>query len=285
MTIAARLAEFASVAVIEAGGYYQTDYGNASVVPLLSLTGIDVIDPSEAFPHRPEIDWELLTQPQINAGNRIVHYAQGKTLGGSSALNTMSYVRSSASAYQRWADLVDDSSYTFDNLLPFFKKSVRLTPPNLEKRNAANATPEYDPTSFGNGSPLDVSWNNWVDPTISWLAKSLQAIGLTINPKGWSAGELNGGSWVPSTIDPAHATRESSQTSFLEYASKNNQLVVYPHSQATKILFDGKAATGVSVNTDGTTYTLSASKEVILSAGVFHSPQILMVSGKQNLYQ
>jgi choline dehydrogenase len=244
------------------------------------LTGIDVIDPSETFPHRPEIDWELLTQPQTNAGNRVVHYAQGKTLGGSSALNTMSYVRSSASAYQRWADLVDDSSYSFDKLLPFFKKSVRLTPPNLAKRNAVNATPEYDPNSFGNGSPLDVSWNNWVDPTITWLAKSLQAIGLTINLKGWSAGELNGGSWVPSTIDPEHATRESSQTSFLNYASENTQLVVYPHSQATKILFDGTTATGVRVDTNGTIYTLSASKEVILSAGVFHSPQILMVSGK-----
>ncbi|KAF2708328.1 GMC oxidoreductase [Pleomassaria siparia CBS 279.74] len=279
LTIAARLSEFASVAVIEAGGYYQTDYGNASVVPLLSLTGIDVIDPSETFPHRPEIDWELVTQPQTNAGGRKVHYAQGKTLGGSSALNTMSYVRSSASAYQRWADLVGDNSYTFDNLLPYFKKSVRLTPPNLTKRNAVNATPEYDTNSFGAGSPLDVSWNNWVDPTITWLAKSLQSIGLAINPKGWSSGQLNGGSWVPSTIDPAHATRESSQTSFLDYAAGNTRLVVYPHSMASKILFKGTTATGVSVNTAGTTYTLSASKEIIVSAGVFHSPQLLMVSG------
>jgi choline dehydrogenase len=283
LTIAARLAEFASVAVIEAGGYYQTDYGNASVIPLLCLTGIDIINPSESFPHRPEIDWELLTQPQTNAAKRVVHYAQGKTLGGSSAINTMSYVRSSASAYQRWADLVGDSSYTFDNLLPYFKKSVHLTPPNLQKRNTVNATPEYDLNSFGSGSPLDVSWNNWVDPTITWLAKSLQAIGLTINPKGWSAGDLNGGSWVPSTIDPAHATRESSQTSFLECVSEISRLVVYPHSQATKILFGGTTATGVTVNTNDTIYTLSASKEIILSAGVFHSPQILMVSGKHNL--
>lgn len=259
------------------------DYGNASVVPLLSLTGIDVIDPSTSFPHRPEIDWELLTQPQVNAGNRTVHYAQGKTLGGSSALNTMSYVRSSASAYQKWADMVGDDSYTFDNLLPYFKKSVRLTPPNLEKRNAANATPEYDASSFGNGSPLDVSWNNWVDPTISWLAKAQQAIGLTINPKGWSAGDLDGGSWVPSTIDPANATRESSQTSFLDFAQANTALQVYAHSMATKVLFDGTTATGVTVETNGTTYTLLASKEVIVSAGVFHSPQILMVSGNSLL--
>ncbi|PSN69026.1 alcohol oxidase [Corynespora cassiicola Philippines] len=279
LTIAARLAEFASVAVVEAGGYYQVDYGNASVVPLLSLTALDVIDPSEAFPRRPEIDWELLTVPQVHANNRIVHYAQGRTLGGSSALNTMSFTRSVASAYKKWADLAGDESYTFDNLLPYFKKSVRLTPPNLEKRNAANATPEYDPRFWGNGSPLDVSWNNYADPSLTWLAKSLQAIGMAINPKGWGSGELYGGSWVPSTIDPAHATRESSQTSFLRYALEKTDIRVYPHSLVTKVLFDGKRATGVSVDTNGTAYKLSARKEVVVSGGTFHSPQLLMVSG------
>ncbi|KAF2462976.1 alcohol oxidase [Lindgomyces ingoldianus] len=279
LTIAARLAKFASVAVIEAGGYYEVDYGNASVVPLLSLTGLDVIDPSTSFPHRPEIDWELVTIPQTNAANRVLHYAQGKTLGGSSAINTMSYIRSTKSAYQRWADLVGDGSYTFSNLLPYFKKSVHLTPPNLAKRNAANATPEYDPDSFGIGSPLEVSWNNWVDPTLTWLAKCLQAVGLTINPKGFSSGELNGGSWLPSTIDPTHATRDSSQTSFLDEAMPGTQIKVYSHSMATKILFDGSKAKGVSVSTNGTLYTLSVNKEVIVSGGVFHSPQILMVSG------
>lgn len=279
LTIAARLAKSASVAVIEAGGYYQVTYGNRSVVPLYSLTRIDVIDPSTNFPRRPEIDWELLTIPQTNANGRVLHYAQGKTLGGSTALNTMSYLRSTKGAYRHWADLVGDSSYTFENLLPFFKKSVRLTPPNLVKRNAVNATPEYDPSAFGNGSPLDVSWNNWVDPTITWLAKSVQSLGIPVNPKGFSSGELKGGAWVPSTIDPAHATRESAQTSFLDYAIANTEIKVYPYTIATKILFEGTTATGVKVNTNGTVYTLRAKKEVILSAGTFNSPKLLMLSG------
>ena len=192
----------------------------------------------------------------------------------------MSYVRSSATAYRQWADIVGDESYTFENLLPYFKKSVRLTPPNLKKRNAANATPEYDPSVYGNGGPLDVSWNNWVDPTITWLAKAMQAIGIKINPKGWSAGDLNGGSWVPSTIDPAHATRESSRASFLPYALAKTSLKVYPHSLVTKVLFKGVSARGVSVETNGTKYKLSARKEVIISAGTFHSPQLLLVSGE-----
>ncbi|KAF2017177.1 GMC oxidoreductase [Aaosphaeria arxii CBS 175.79] len=279
LTVAARLSEHASVAVIEAGGYYQITYGNNSVVPLYSLTRIDAIDPSPQFPRRPEIDWELVTVPQTNAFNRTVHYAQGKTLGGSSAFNTMSYLRSTSSAYQRWASMVGDNDYTFKSLLPFFKKSVRLTPPNLEKRNSANATPEYDPSAYGDGSPLDVSWNNFVDPTLTWLAKSLQAIGIPINPKGFSSGELKGGAWLPSTIDPAHATRESSQTSFLDYADANTQIKVYPYSIAVRVLFENETATGVSVDTNGTIYTLSATKEVIVSAGVFNSPKLLMLSG------
>ncbi|KAH8204482.1 hypothetical protein TruAng_001398 [Truncatella angustata] len=279
LTIASRLAEFASVAIIEAGGYHEVSYGNASVVPLYSLTKIDVIDPTSTFPRRPEIDWELLTVPQTNASGQIVHYAQGKTLGGSSALNTMSYLRSTKGAYQRWADEVGDDSYTFEILLPFFKRSVRLAPPNLALRDASNATPEYDLTAYGPGSPLNISWNNWVDPTLTWLAKSVQSIGLPVNSKGFSSGELDGGAWLPSTIDPAHATRESSQTSFLDHAIANAGIKVYPWTIATKVICDGKKATGVNVTTNGTQYTLSATKEIIVSAGVFNSPKLLMLSG------
>ncbi|KAH6647727.1 hypothetical protein BKA67DRAFT_594660 [Truncatella angustata] len=279
LTIASRLAEFASVAIIEAGGYHEVSYGNASVVPLYSLTKIDVIDPTSTFPRRPEIDWELLTVPQTNASRQIVHYAQGKTLGGSSALNTMSYLRSTKGAYQRWIDEVGDDSYIFEILLPFFKRSVRLAPPNLALRDASNATPEYDLTAYGPGSPLNISWNNWVDPTLTWLAKSVQSIGLPVNSKGFSSGELDGGAWLPSTIDPAHATRESSQTSFLDHAIANAGIKVYPWTIATKVICDGKKATGVNVTTNGTQYTLSATKEIIVSAGVFNSPKLLMLSG------
>jgi choline dehydrogenase len=264
--------------VVEAGGYYQVENGNNSVVPLNSLLGLPFIDPTENFPRIPLIDWQLLSTPQ--AGNRRIHYAQGKTLGGSSAINSMAYIRGTAGSYQWWADIADDQSYTFPNLLKYFKKSVHLTPPDLARRNAANATPEYDPTAFDPaGGPLRVSWNKWVDPSISWLAKALQTI-VPINPIGVNSGVLNGAAWVTSTISPAHAYRESSQTSFLEYAIKKTGLIVYTHSQAAKILFDdSKKATNVSIFTQGVPWTLTAKKEIILSAGIFHSPQLLMVSG------
>lgn len=239
---------------------------------------------TEDYPHQPLMDWDLLSTPQPSAGNRRIHYAQGKTLGGSSAINTMAYHRGTVGSYQRWADAVGDQSYTFDKILPYFKRSCTLTPPNLKKRNAPNATVLYDPSAFDNSlkGPLQVSWGNWVDPTQSWLARSLQAIGQTLNPSGFSSGKVDGGAWIPSTIDPKDATRSSSESSYLRSAFERKEpgLTVHLHTQATKILFDkDKKATGVAVTYDGRDYVISAKKEVILSAGVFHSPQLLMLSG------
>lgn len=83
------------------------------------------------------------------------------------------------------------------------------------------------------------------------------------------------------TIDPKRETRSSAETSFLTAAVKSQQmnLKVYTHTMAKRILFSGNSAQGVLVNTAGVEYTLRAKKEVILSAGAFLSPQMLMVSG------
>jgi choline dehydrogenase len=282
LTLASRLAATsASVAVIEAGGFYEVENGNNSVVPLYSLTGITFIDPSPGFTPQPLMDWSLVSEPIPGVGNRRVHYAQARTLGGSSSINTMSYIRPTKGAYKLWADTVDDDSFRWENMLRYFKRSVNLTPPNEEKRNNTNATVVFDPSDYDEaGGPLHVSWNNWVDPTITWLARVLLSLGLTISPKGFSSGELVGhGAWVPSTIEPSKSQRSTSESSFLQKAIKDTEIIVYTHTLATKILFNGTQAVGVSVNTQGVDYTVSANKEVILTAGTFHSPQLLQLSG------
>ncbi|KAL0930395.1 GMC oxidoreductase [Colletotrichum truncatum] len=282
LTLASRLAATsASVAVVEAGGFYEVENGNNSVVPLLSLTGIAFIDPTPGFTPQPLMDWSLVSEPIPGAGGRRVHYAQGKTLGGSSAINTMSYIRGTKGSYGLWAETVGDETFKWDNILKYFKRSVDLTPPNEEKRQNTNATVVFDPSDYDEqGGPLQVSWNNWVDPTLTWLAKVVLSLGLTISSKGFSSGELAGhGAWVPSTIESQKAHRSTSESSFLQQAIKDTGIIVYTHTQATKILFNGTQATGVSVNSQGVDYTLSANKEVILTAGTFHSPQLLQVSG------
>ncbi|KAK1447253.1 GMC oxidoreductase [Colletotrichum melonis] len=282
LTIASRLAATsASVAVVEAGGFYEVENGNNSVVPLLSLTGIAFIDPSPEFTPQPLMDWSLVSEPIAGAGGRRVHYAQGKTLGGSSAINTMSYIRGTKGSYDLWAETVGDEMFRWENMLRFFKRSIDLTPPNEEKRQNTNATVRFDPSDYDEqGGPLQVSWNNWVDPTLTWLAQVVLSLGLSISPKGFSSGKLAGyGAWVPSTIEPEKAQRSTSESSFLRQAIKDTEIIVYTHTLATKILFDGTKAVGVSVNSQGVEFTLSANKEVILTAGTFHSPQLLQVSG------
>ncbi|KAK2054191.1 alcohol oxidase [Colletotrichum caudatum] len=282
LTLASRLAATtASVAVVEAGGFYEVENGNSSVVPLLSLTGIAFVDPSPGFAPQPLMDWSLVSEPIPGAGGRRIHYAQGKTLGGSSAINTMSYVRGTKSSCGLFADAVGDDTFRWESMLRYFRRSVDLTPPDEGKRRNANATARFDADGYdAEGGPLQVSWNNWVGPTLTWLSGAVQSLGLTISPKGFSSGELVGhAAWVPSTIEPERARRSTSESSFLQRAIGDTELVVYTHTLATKILFDDTRAVGVRVVTQGLEYVLWAGKEVILTAGTFHSPQLLQVSG------
>jgi choline dehydrogenase len=287
LTIASRLSEnpSVSVAIIEAGGFYEVDNGNFSIVPGLSLAA-PFLGTAIPFQPQPLMDWSLVSIPQTGAGGRQIHYAQGKTLGGGSAINSLAFHRGTLGTYQAWADTAGDDSYTFPHLLPYFEKSVHLTPPNYAARNTPNATVLFDPLVFSpSGGPLQVSWPTWVDPPLTWFQKAWTAIGLPISVLNFNSGFLSGNAaWVASTVNPKDETRSSSQTAFLSQSIENTNLYVYTQTKAQKILFNGNTATGVSVCTEGLDYTISAKKEVILSAGVFHSPQLLMLSGTFYFY-
>lgn len=163
LTIARRLAENNSVAVIEAGSFYELDNGNLTEIPADASYYLGK-DPSI---QNPLIDWRQKTTPQSGFAGASVYYPQGTTLGGSSTRNFMWYQRGSAGSYQKWADEIGDSSYTFSNLLPFFKRSVKFTEPNQQAR-AANTAPDFDASAFGtSGGPLQVSYPNFASPAAS----------------------------------------------------------------------------------------------------------------------
>ena len=196
-----------------------------------------------------------------------------------------------------WADTVGDASYTFDELLPYFKKSIRFQPPNTDLRDP-NSTVPFNTSAFSSdGNPLPISYPNSPNAFSSWAKLALAELGLE-ERTDFLSGSLLGYQYTTQTIDRDSQTRSSSETSFLRNALlATDNLVVYKSTLARKILFDpDKRATGVSVNTAGAQYTLTARKEVILSAGVvscpshwmrielthkgqFRSPQMLMVSG------
>ncbi|KAF7594744.1 hypothetical protein BBP40_008451 [Aspergillus hancockii] len=254
IVVATRLAQSSyTVALVEAGGYYELQslaaYPLADVIPVGS-------SPQNKF----SIDWGFVAENQPGANHRAIHYARGKCLGGSSALNFMIY-----------------QSYTFDRVMPYFKRSVQFTPPNQETRHP-NGSAGFDSTAYdARGGPLQVSYSNYAMPFSSWMRLGMHAIGI-YDTSEFNLGSLMGAQYCISTIRPQDQTRSSSESSFL--ATNPSFLTTYTHTLAKKILFNAqKRATGVLVRGILGPFTLHANREVILSAGAFQSPQLLMVSG------
>lgn len=294
LTIATRLVEqkVGSVAVIEAGSFYEISNGNLSQVPATD----GAFSGKGADDWQPLIDWGYHTTPQpvsrkartslivANIGlqggfNQSLHYARGKTFGGCSARNYMVYQRASYGTHMQWANMVGDDNYEWDNFLPWYKKSVNFTGPNMSLR-MANSTPEFVAADAGDGQgPLSVTWSHYAQAFGTWATEGLKQIGLPII-RGFLSGELIGQAYVTFTLDADKMTRESSETSFLRSALGNPDYKLHPRTMAKRILFDeNKKATGVLVETESFEYVLSARKEIILSAGVFGSPQLLLASG------
>ncbi|TVY17343.1 Dehydrogenase patE [Lachnellula arida] len=129
------------------------------------------------------------------------------------------------------------------------------------------------------GGPLKVTYSNWANALSSWLIRSLQTLGLKEAPD-FVSGSLLGYQYVAATMDRETQTRSSSETSFLREGIEQTNLILYPNTLAKKIILDSnKTARGVNIARNDVSWTLSANKEVILSTGTFHSPQLLMVSG------
>lgn len=287
LTIAYRLAQDGTknVAVVEAGGFADFENGNTTSVPAYCVQ-YGAFDPASATTF-PLVDWGFVTAPQAGLNNRTLHYGRGKMLGGSSSENAMIYNRGTIGSYQVWADAVDDQSWTFENLLPYFANGVNLTLPNPDNsERAANASNIPLPANAAaynqSGGPLHISYPNFALPFGSWVALAMEELGFPTQ-QDFISGNLLGAQYAPVTVAPESQTRDDSQTAFLQTAIENGltNLKGYTHTLAKQILFsDNNTATGVQVvSGNGDPYVLSARSEVILSAGAFQSPQLLMVSG------
>ncbi|CAG7941610.1 unnamed protein product [Penicillium salamii] len=252
------------VALVEAGEHYELE--SLAAVPAADVLPVGSDPKTKSF-----IDWGFVTTSQSGANGRHIHYARGKCLGGSPTRESMN----------QWATIVKDSSYEFDSVLPFYKKSVDFTPPNAQLR-ALNATAGYDASAYtsGDGGPLEVSYSNFANPFSSWMKLGMQAIGIS-ETQDFNTGSLIGAQYCASTIDPSTELRSSSETAFIQSTSPLSSITIYTGTLAEKIIFDKhKKATGVRVKgLLGNAVTLSAQREVIISAGAFQSPQLLMLSG------
>lgn len=274
LALAARLSEdpSISVGVVEPGVTYKLSNPIISDTPASGAlwAGSSLLDVN------PLVDWNLRTAPLKGGANRVVHYARGKCLGGTSARHLMVYQRPDKGSLDMWADLVDDESYRWDAFERHFKKSVKFSPPPDQDRG--NATVKYDAADYDtSGGPLSVTYPAYGQPLSAHLIPGMQQSLNMQHIPGFSGGNLLGASWVATTVQKKNGKRESSATAFLDPIRGRSNLHVHELSTVKKVLFDDqKNAVGVELKL-GT--KISARREVILSAGVFHSPQILMLSG------
>lgn len=280
-TVAYRLAEAGhSVAVIERGLSYELGKPMIGPAPVGDIIGVG----SSPLDSIPTVDYRYRTTPQPGAANRELHYAQGKPLGRSSALNFMIYHRPNKGALDKWAEAVGDDDYKLDNLLPYFGKPFTFTPPNSATRLAIATTlfVENDFAEAGQGGPIQITYPNWTPVWSTWVAKGLEAIGINATDT-YNEGSLLGWFHAQLTVKPRDQVRSTS-ADYIYSAQEGNlsdYLTVHFDTRAEKVLFNhNKTAYAVQVaGADLVTYTINAKEEVILSAGVIHSPQLIMLSG------
>lgn len=193
----------------------------------------------------------------------------------SSERNLMIYQHPDKGSLQEWADQVDDQFFMWDNILPYFQKEITFMPPGSTRYE--NATARYHAGTFSStGGPLHVQYANYGTPFSTWLETAFDEIGIK-ETADFNSSNLVGSQYCTSTIDLNTAFRSSSQTTFLEAAQSRPNLKVFYLTLAKRILFyDSKTATGVQIASGD---AIHVKKEVILSAGAFQSPQLLVVSG------
>lgn len=214
---------------------------------------------SRVFVH-PTLNWGYSTEPEPHLGNRRIYWPRGKTLGGSSAINGMAYVRGHPGDYDEWRQL-GNAGWSWENVLPYFKRS---------ERNARGAS-EY----HGGDGELSVTDPTLRHPASQAFVQSAVSAGISA-VDDFNDGRQEGVSFLQFTIKDG--VRNSTASAFLTPARNRDNLTIEVGAQVQRILFEGKRATGLIYRVGQEKRQVQA-REIILSAGVINSPQLLMLSG------
>ena len=215
--------------------------------------------------HKSKDDWGFWTEEQTNVLNRKIYLPRGKTLGGSSSTNAMAYVRGNPADYDGWAEQ-GNFGWSFNELLPYFKRSE-----NHEQIDLMDSGYHSSSGELGVTIP-----NRFQTPFVDGFIEACAAIGIPKN-LDYNGKIQEGASLVQSTIKKGK--RESGATAFLKPALKRHNLTAITNARVDKIILEGKNAVGVQYKKGGKTIQVYGQKEIILSAGTFKSPQLLMLSG------
>ena len=213
--------------------------------------------------HRSEVDWGFTTEPQKYVNNRRMYLPRGKTMGGSSSTNAMAYVRGNAADYDEWADL-GNKGWSYKDVLPYFIKSEH----NEDIENAYH----------GKNGLLNVTHAKYFQtPYAQAFVDACVEKGIAEN-KDYNGEKQEGAGLFQFSIK--NGRRHSVATAFLKPILSRPNLTVLTHARVKQILIENNKTTGVEyINDKNELLKVSISKEVIVSAGSYQSPQILMLSG------
>jgi len=216
---------------------------------------------SELF--KSEYDWDYSTEPQPELDGRELYWPRGKTLGGSSAINAMIYIRGHPHDYDTWAELGNEG-WGYEDVLPYFKRGEHADSDRLE------------PAYHGDDGELNVTDVRSPRPLSEAFVDAATRTGYRRNDD--FNGERQAG------VGPYHVTHEggkrhSAADAYLKPVLDRPNLTAHTGAQVTEVRFDGTRATGVEYVRDGQRLVADAGEEVVLSAGAVDSPKLLMLSG------
>jgi len=210
----------------------------------------------------PRTDWCYKTEPDPGLNGRSIHYARGRVLGGCSSINAMLYLRGQARDYDEWARLSGESAWSWESVLPFFKKS----------EDHWRGGDEF----HGSGGEWRVEQQRLSWEILDAFRGAAAELGIA-KVEDFNRGDNEGSSRFE--VNQRRGVRWNASKAFLRPAKGRKNLTVMTNAQVKKLRMDGRRCMGVEFYRGEEESFVEAQRETILSSGSINSPQILMVSG------
>jgi choline dehydrogenase len=236
------------VCLVEAGG-------SDNSILVRNPLGIIQLIKSKTF------NWLFNSLPEAGANKRNIFCPRGKGLGGSSSINAMIYIRGQRQDYDDWA-AQGNKGWSYSDVLPYFK-SMQHQQRSDDQFHGANG--ELWVSDSRSGMKLN-----------STFITACRQADLLENPDFNGASQEGVGLYQ---FTQKNGNRCSAAHAFLDPIKSRPNLTIKSHFKVAKVLFEGHQATGIEGYYEGSKQSIFANKEVILSAGAFQSPQLLMLSG------